>query len=125
MTQKLPLVVIWLLACIVAVVAAFGALLVMIPEGNITYATELPATTYTTPMIAVVVFWGIARACGVPLEPMRTFVLGAVAVYTVIYLVGRVWVMTGFSPLLVWGATLVLLMGLAWWAVASAGRGRP
>ena len=125
MTQKLPLVVIWLLACIVAVVAAFGALLVMIPEGNITYATELPATTYTTPMIAVVVFWGIVRACGVPLEPMRTFVLGAVAVYTVIYLVGRVWVMTGFSPLLVWGATLVLLMGLAWWAVASAGRGRP
>ena len=125
MTQKLPLVVIWLLACIVAVVAAFGALLVMIPEGNITYATELPATTYTTPMIAVVVFWGIARACGVPLEPMRTFVLGAVAVYTVIYLVGRVWVMTGFSPLLVWIATLVLLMGLAWWAVASAGRGRP
>ena len=125
MTRRLPLAVIWLLACIVAILAAFGALLVMIPEGNITYATELPATTYTTPMIGVVVFWGIVRACGVPLEPMRTFVLGAVAVYTVIYLVGRVWVITGFSPLLVWVATLVLLMGLAWWAVVSAGRGRP
>ena len=125
MTRRLPLVAIWALSCILALGAAFGALIVMIPDGAITYATELPPTTYTTPMIAVVVFWGIVRACGVPLEPMRTFVLGAVAVYTVIYLVGRVWVMTGFSPLLVWVATLVLLMGLAWWAVASAGRGRP
>ena len=125
MTRRLPLVVIWALACLVAIIAAFGALIVMIPDGAITYATELPPTTYTTPMIAVVVFWGIVRACGVPLEPMRTFVLGAVAVYAVIYFVGRVWVVTGFSPLLVWVANLLILLALAWWAVAVAGRARP
>ena len=128
MTRTLPLVLIWALACIVALVAAFAALVVMMPDGTLgatTYATEMPATTFTTPMIAVVVFWGIVRACGVPLEPMRTFVLGAVAVYAVIYFVGRIWVVTGFSPLLVWVANLVILMALAWWAVVAAGRGRP
>lgn len=125
MNRRLPLVVIWALACVFAIIAAFGALIVMIPDGMITLPPDVPRTAYTTPMIAVVVFWGIVRACGVPLEPMRTFVLGAVAVYVVIYLVGRVWVMTGLSPALVWAATLALLMALAWWAVASAGRGRP
>ena len=125
MTRRLPLVLIWAVACVAAILAAFGALLVMIPDGAITYATELPATTYTTPMIAVVVFWGIARACGVPLDPMRTFVLGAVAVYALLYLVGRILAVTGFSPLLVWIVNLLVLVLLAWWAVASAGRGRP
>ncbi|MFZ3581023.1 hypothetical protein ACOI1H_02475 [Loktanella sp. DJP18] len=125
MTRRLPLVVIWAMACVVAIAAALGALIVMIPDGAITYATELPATTYTTPMIAVIVFWGIVRACGVPLEPMRTFVLGALAVYAVLYLVGRIMAVTGFSPLLVWVLNLLVLLALAWWAVAAAGRGRP
>lgn len=125
MTRRLPLVVIWALACVAALAAALGALIVMMPDGTITYATEMPTTTVTTPMIAVVVFWGIVRACGVPLEPMRTFVLGAVAVYAVIYFVGRVWVVTGLSPLLVWVANLLILLALAWWAVAAAGRTRP
>ena len=125
MTRRLPLVAIWALSCILALGAAFGALIVMIPDGAITYATELPPTTYTTPMIAVVVFWGIVRACGVPLEPMRTFVLGAVAVYALLYLVGRVLAVTGFSPLLVWAVNLVVLAALAWLAIVMAGRGRP
>ena len=120
MTPRLPLVVIWALACVVAIVAAFVALLVMIPDGTITYATELPATTYTTPMIAVIVFWGIVRACGVQMEPMRTFVLGAVAVYALLYLVGRVLAVTGFSPLWIWVVNLALLMALAWWAICHA-----
>lgn len=125
MTQRLPLVVIWALACIIAIAAAFGALIVMIPDGTISYATELPPTTYTTPMIAVIVFWAIVRAFGVPLEPMRTFVLGAVAVYALLYFVGRILAVTGFSPLLVWIVNLLALMALAWWAIVSAGRQRP
>ena len=128
MTRRLPLIAIWALACLLAIAAAFGALIVMLPDGaqsSITAATELPTSTVTTPMIGVIVFWGIVRACGVPLDPMRTFVLGAVAVYVVLYLVGRVWMVTGFSPLLVWICNLIVLMGLAWWSIVSAGRGKP
>lgn len=122
MTTSTPrLLLIWAIACVAAALAAFAALTVMIPEGEITYATALPPTTYTTPMIAVVVFWGIVRACGVPLDPMRTFVLGAVAVYTLVYVVGRVLAVTGVSPLVAWFLTLGVLMGLAWAAISAAG----
>ncbi|SEN31091.1 hypothetical protein SAMN04488003_11315 [Loktanella fryxellensis] len=115
------LILIWAVACVAAALAAFAALTVMIPEGDITYATALPPTTYTTPMIAVVVFWGIVRACGVPLDPMRTFVLGALAVYTLVYAVGRVLAVTGVSPSLAWILTLGVLMAIAWVAVSAAG----
>lgn len=120
MSPTMRLVVIWIVASVVAVLAAFGALSVMVHDMPISYATELPRSAVTVPMIAVVVFWAIVRAAGVPLAPMRTFVLGGLAVYALLYLVGRVLAVTGFSPILVLIVNLAALMGLAWVAVTSA-----
>lgn len=124
MTPRIRLVLIWFAASVLAIVAAFVALSVMVDETTISYATELPRSAVTVPMIAVVVFWGIVRACGVRLAPMRTFVLGGLAVYALLYLVGRVLAVTGLSPLLVLVVNLAALMGLAWVAVISADDGR-
>ena len=120
MTLQKRLVLIWAVACVVAVTIAAAALAVMMPDGSVSYATELPRSAITAPMIAVVVFWGVVRACGVPLDPMRTFVLGGLAVYGVLYFIGRVLAVSGVSPMLVLIANLAALMALAWWAVQSA-----
>ncbi|MBU0781208.1 hypothetical protein [Loktanella salsilacus] len=124
MSRRPPLVLIWAVACIAAVLVAFGALVVMIPSGTVSYATEMPRSAVTAPMIAVVVFWGIVRACGVPLDPMKTYVFGALAVYGMLYLVGRVLAVTGISPPLVLAVNLIALMSLAWWWIKLAAQAR-
>ncbi|MCF7699681.1 hypothetical protein [Loktanella sp. M215] len=120
MTPTPRLVLIWAVACAASVLLAFGALVVMIPDGTVSYATQLPRRAVTAPMIAVVAFWGIVRATGIPLEPIRTFVLGGLAVYALLYVVGRVLAVTGLSPLLVLVVNLAMLMALAWWAISHA-----
>ena len=120
MTAEPRLVLIWAVACVASVLLAFGALLVMIPDGDVSYATELPRSAVTTPMIAVVAFWGIVRATGIPLDPIRTFVLGGLAVYTLLYVVGRILAVSGVSPLLVLVLNLALLMALAWLSISHA-----
>ncbi len=125
MTPQPRLVLIWIVACLASVLVAFAALTVMMPDGGVSYATELPRSAVTAPMIAVIVFWSIVRAAGVPLEPMRTFVLGGLAVYALLYFVGRILAVSGVSPLLVLIVNLIALMALAWWAVTTAGPRRP
>ena len=121
MIRRPPLVLIWALACIAAVLVVLAALAAMIPEGVVSYATEMPRSAVTAPMIAVVVFWGIVRAAGVMLDPMKTFVIGALAVYGMLYMVGRVLAVKGLSPPLVLVVNLVALMSLAWWSIKAAG----
>jgi hypothetical protein len=70
------------------------------------------------------VFWGIVRACGVPLDPMKTYVFGALAVYGMLYLVGRVLAVTVISPPLVLAVNLIALMSLAWWWIKLAAQAR-
>ncbi len=124
MTRRRHLVAIWAIACLVAVLVAFAVLLVMIDNVPINYTTELPRHAVTAPMIAVIAFWGIVRAAGVPLDPMRTFVLGGLAVYGLLYLIGRVLAGTGLSPVLVLIVNLAAVMALAWLAVQNAGQSR-
>ena len=113
-----------LLICAVACLAALGlsglALTVMVPDADISYATELPRSAVTVPMIAVVVFWAIVRACGVPLAPVRSFLFGAIAVYGLFYVVGRLISVAEFNPALTLAVSAALLFALAFAAIRKA-----
>ncbi len=82
---------------LVAVVAVSGGLIiaaaagvVMLEGAVIDSTTSVPWSAMTGPMIAVIVFWLFGRFLGVPLEPVRTFLYGALVVYGTLYFLGRV-----------------------------------
>ncbi|KQI67837.1 hypothetical protein AN189_13750 [Loktanella sp. 3ANDIMAR09] len=125
MTQTWQLLLIWLAACVIAVIAGFGLLNIMVQDTEISYATELPRSVVTVPMICVIVFWGVVRAAGVLLEPVRTFTFGGLAVYLALFVVGRVLVSVAIDPVFVLVLVLVILMTLGWIAIRGAARAMP
>jgi hypothetical protein len=111
-----------LLVCIVAYVAglaaAMSALIGLVDPQTFNLTGGLPTVAIMTPMIAVLVFWGVARAMKVPLDPVRTFLFGAIAIYSLLYLCGRL-VGAGLSSQLATLLGAIALFGLAYFAVTS------
>ncbi len=76
-------------AYLIGLAVALLAILVIIDMDTISLDSGLPLSVMTTPMIAVVIFWGVARTAGSNLAPVRTFLFGGIAVYSLLYLYGR------------------------------------
>ncbi|MBS1303144.1 hypothetical protein [Loktanella sp. SALINAS62] len=123
MTRTWQLILIWLAACIIAAIAGFGLLSIMVQDSQISYETQMPRSVVTVPMICVIVFWGVVRASGVKLEPVRTFTFGGLAVYLALFVVGRLLSTVAISPMLVVLIVTGLLMLMAWIAIRAAARG--
>lgn len=113
-----------LAAYLIGLIAAFLAILAIIDVDTISLDSGLPMAAMTTPMIAVVVFWGVARVAGANVQPVSTFLFGGIAVYSLLYLCGRL-VANGFmsnSAATVIGALALFMLGFK--AVANAGQAR-
>lgn len=78
-----------LIAFIVGLAVAGLAIVAIVQDMPISLQSGLPTSAVTTPMLAVVIFWGAARVMSAPLEPLRTFLFGGIAVYSVLYFCGR------------------------------------
>tara|TARA_R110002051_G_scaffold104963_1_gene177819 strand:- start:35507 stop:35887 length:381 start_codon:yes stop_codon:yes gene_type:complete len=83
------------LAYVAGIVVAVLVLLSMIDINTISLESGLPTIAVTTPMIAVIVFWATARIAGAHIGPVRTFLFGGIAVYSLLYLCGAL-VASGF-----------------------------
>ena len=77
------------LAYVAGIGAAVLVLTMVIDFDTLSLESGLPRVAMTSPMVAVVVFWGVARAAGAMIEPVRTFLFGGIAVYCLLYLCGR------------------------------------
>lgn len=110
------------LVCTVAYVggllAAMTALIGLIDPQTLNLNSGLPTIAIMTPMIAVVVFWGVVRVMNVPIDPLRTFLFGAIAIYSLLYLCGRL-VGAELSNQLATLLGATALYGLAYFAVTS------
>ncbi|MFT5065864.1 MAG: hypothetical protein ACJAXK_000288 [Yoonia sp.] len=78
-----------ILSYVIGLVLATGALLGVVDLTTVGLDSGLPTVAMLTPMIAVVGFWAVTRMAGVPLDPMRTFLFGGIAIYSLLYLCGR------------------------------------
>ena len=96
------------------------ALSVMIEETEIGFDTVLPRSAMLAPMIGVVAFWGVARALSVPLNPIRVFVIGALLVYGLLYLLGRVVAVTQIDTMLGLATGALVTLVAAYVAVLQA-----
>jgi len=98
-----------LLAYVAGLALTMVALVGIVDVSSLSIDAGLPTVAILTPMIAVVVFWGVARVCGVPVDPARAFLGGGIAIYSLLYLCGRLvdnQLMTGQGATLVGAAAL-------------------
>ena len=97
-------------------------LTMVIDFDTLSLESGLPRVAMTSPMVAVVVFWGVARAAGAMIEPVRTFLFGGIAVYCLLYLCGR---LVAFGIMSSVGASIfgaLALFLLCFYSVVSARR---
>ncbi len=113
-------VLITLVAFVAGAVAAFTALLGIVDLDALGLARGLPMVATMTPMLAVIVFWGVARALGAPVRPAQTFLFGGIAIYALLYLCGRLVAQGTFSNAQATALGAALLFGLAYLAVRKA-----
>lgn len=73
----------------VGLVLATAALLGVVDLDTVGLESGLPTVAMLTPMVGVVGFWAAARIAGGPIEPLRTFLFGGIAIYSLLYLCGR------------------------------------
>ena len=81
-----------MISIVAYVIGLLGAILViarMVDIKAIGLDSGLPTVAMTTPMLAVVIFWAAARMLGAHISPVRTFLFGGIAVYSLLYLCGR------------------------------------
>lgn len=110
------------LAYVAGIGAAVLVLTMVIDFDTLSLDSGLPRVAMTSPMVAVVVFWGVARAAGAMIEPVRTFLFGGIAVYCLLYLCGR---LVAFGMMSNVGATIfgaLALFLLCFYSVNSARR---
>lgn len=105
-------------AYVAGLLAAMAALIGLIDLTTLNLNSGLPTIAIMTPMIAVVVFWSVSRVMGVHLNPSRIFLFGAIAIYSLLYLCGRL-VGAGLSNQFATLLGAAALYGLAYFAVAS------
>ena len=96
------------------------ALSVMIEETEIGFDTVLPRSAMLAPMIGVVAFWAVGRLLSVPLNPVRVFVIGALLVYGLLYLLGRVVAVAQIDGTLALLVAAVVTFGAGYVAVVRA-----
>lgn len=84
-----------LIAYVFGVLGAVLAMVGLVDMKSVSLNSGLPTVAMTTPMIAVVGFWAVARVMGTRMNPTRTFLFGGIAVYSLLYVCGRV-VANGF-----------------------------
>lgn len=110
------------LAYVAGIGAAVLVLTMVIDFDTLSLDSGLPRVAMTSPMVAVAVFWGVARAAGAMIEPVRTFLFGGIAVYCLLYLCGR---LVAFGMMSNVGATIfgaLALFLLCFYSVNSARR---
>lgn len=110
------------LAYVAGIGAAVLVLTMVIDFDTLSLESGLPRVAMTSPMVAVVVFWGVARAAGAMIEPVRTFLFGGIAVYCLLYLCGR---LVAFGIMSSVGASIfgaLALFLLCFYSVFSARR---
>ncbi|MCO4842866.1 MAG: hypothetical protein KC439_08155 [Yoonia sp.] len=110
------------LAYVAGIGAAVLVLTMVIDFDTLSLESGLPRVAMTSPMVAVVVFWGVARAAGAMIEPVRTFLFGGIAVYCLLYLCGR---LVAFGIMSSVGASIfgaLALFLLCFYSVVSARR---
>jgi hypothetical protein len=78
-----------LIAYVVGLILAVVAMLGVVDLDTVSLNSGLPTVAMLTPMIAVIGFWAVVRMLGIPLNAMRTFLFGAIAIYSLLYLCGR------------------------------------
>lgn len=106
-------------AYVVGLLAALLAIIGLVDLKTISLTSGLPKVAATTPMLAVLVFWAVARRLGSPLSPPRTFLFGGLAIYSLLYLCGRL-VVAGLSGQSATLFGLVALFFLAFYAISSS-----
>lgn len=116
-------IIVTLVSLAAAIVVAGAAMVVMLDGARITVEDGVPYAAVTVPMIGVIVFWLVARALGALLEPIRTFIFGALVVYGTLYFVGRVITFTDVSDDLALWLAFVVIVGCAYGSVRGAARG--
>lgn len=98
---------------------AFLTILGLVDIKTVSLDSGLPTVAMTTPMLAVVIFWAVARVMGTQLDPIRTFLFGGIAVYSLLYACGRLVGNGLFSD----GAATIIgalaLFGLAFMAIST------
>lgn len=108
-----------LAAYAVGMIVAVIAMLALVDIGSVNLQSGLPTIAIMTPMLAVVVFWTVARLLGHRLDLMRTLLFGAVAIYGLLYACGCIIASNSMSE----GSATFLgafaLFGLAFWAVRA------
>lgn len=113
-----------LLICIAAYVAglvlAVGAMLGVVDLNTVSLDSGLPTVAMLTPMLAVVGFWAVARVAGIPIDPMRTFLFGGIAIYSLLYVSGRLVVNTVMSNQGALALFAVTLFALAFWKIRAS-----
>ncbi len=115
-------IIVTVVALLAAVVVAGAAMVVMLDGAPISVEGGVPYAAVTVPMIGVVVFWLVARALGALLEPIRTFIFGALVVYGTLYFVGRIITFTAMTDGLVLALALLVIIGCAFGSVRGAAR---
>lgn len=118
------LILITLGACLLGMAVAAAAAVVMMDGVPRSLNVRVTTPTITTPMIGVIVFWVVVRALRVPLEPVRTFVYGALVVYGTGYLNGLVITFLPISAELALIFAMLVIIAFAYYGVQKADRDR-
>lgn len=77
------------IAYVLGVLGAVLAIVGLVDIKSLSLNSGLPTVAMTTPMIAVIGFWAVARVLGAQLSAIRTFLFGGIAVYSLLYACGR------------------------------------
>ncbi len=113
-------IIVTAVSLLAAIVVAGAAMVVMLDGEPITVEGGVPYAAVTVPMIGVVVFWLVGRGLGAMLEPIRTFIFGALVVYGTLYFVGRVITFTVIPDSVALGLALLVIIGCAYGGVRGA-----
>ena len=117
-------IIVTVTACLGALVLAGVAAVVMLEGVPLSLETAVPPAAMTVPMIGVIAFWLVCRALGAALEPIRTFIFGALVVYGTLYFVGRAITFTDIGERATLAIAGFVIFAMAFAAVRSAAQGR-
>lgn len=109
-----------ILAYVVGLVLAVGAMLGVVDLNAVSLNSGLPTVAMLIPMIAVVGFWAVARVAGIPIDPMRTFLFGGIAIYSLLYVSGRLVVNAVMSNQGALAFFALTLFTLAFWMIRTS-----
>ena len=107
-------------AYVAGLVLAVAAMLGVVDLNSVSLDSGLPTVAMLTPMLAVVGFWAVARVAGIPIDPMRTFLFGGIAIYSLLYVSGRLVVNAVMSNQAALALFAMTLFALAFWMIRAS-----